>query len=147
VTHLLDTCLVSELLKPRPSRTVAAWLAAQREEDLYLSVLTLGEVQKGVAQLPDSRRRARLQLWLDRDLQDRFRGRIVPVSQRVALTWGRVSGEALARGRPLAVIDALIAATAIVLDATVVTRDEFGIREAGAKTVNPWKPGSRPQSP
>jgi hypothetical protein len=140
VTYLLDTCLVSEFLKPRPSRTVTAWLAAQREEDLHLSVLTLGEIQKGVAQLPESRKKARLQSWLDRDLRDRFRGRIAPIDDKVALTWGRVSGDALARGRPLPVIDSLIAAMAIVLDAAVVTRDEEGIREAGAKTVNPWEP-------
>lgn len=140
MTYLLDTCVVSELLKPRPSRTVTAWLAAQREEDLHLSVLTLGEVQKGVAQLPRSRKKARLQSWLDRDLRDRFRGRIAPIDENVALTWGRVSGDALARGRPLPVIDSLIAATAIVRDAAVVTRDEAGIREAGAKTVNPWEP-------
>ena len=140
MTYLLDTCLVSELLKPRPLRTVTAWLAGQREEDLHLSVLTLGEVQKGVAQLPESRKKARFQSWLDRDLRDRFRGRIVPINETVALTWGRVSGDALARGRPLPVIDALIAATAIVFDATVVTRDEEGILDAGAKTVNPWEP-------
>jgi predicted nucleic acid-binding protein len=140
VTYLLDTCLVSELLKPRPSRNVADWLAGQREEDLHLSVLTLGEIQKGVSQLPESRKKARLQSWLDRDLRDRFRGRVVPINEKVALTWGRVSGDALVRGRPLAVIDALIAATAIVLDAAVVTRDTDGIRAAGAKTVNPWEP-------
>jgi predicted nucleic acid-binding protein len=140
VTYLLDTCLVSELLKPRPSQTVSAWLAEQREEDLHLSVLTLGEIQKGVAQLPESRKKARLQAWLDRDLRDRFRGRIVPINETVALTWGRVSGDALARGRPLPVIDALIAATAIVFDATFATRDEEGILDAGAKTVNPWEP-------
>lgn len=139
MTYLLDTCLVSELLKPRPSRAVTAWLAEQREEDLHLSVLTLGEVQKGVAQLPESRKKARLQSWLDRDLRDRFRGRIAPIDDRVALAWGRVSGDALAGGRPLPVIDALIAATAIVLDAAVVTRDEDGIRAAGAKTLNPWE--------
>lgn len=139
MTYLLDTCLVSELLKPRPSQTVSAWLAEQREEDLHLSVLTLGEIQKGVAQLPESRKKTRLQAWLDRDLRDRFRGRIAPVDDKVALAWGRVSGDALARGRSLPVIDSLIAATAIVLDAAVVTRDEEGIREAGARTVNPWE--------
>ena len=139
MTYLLDTCLVSELLKPRPSRSVTAWLAAQREDDLHVSVLTLGEIQKGVAQLPESRKKARLQSWLDRDLRDRFRGRIAPIDDRVALMWGRVAGGALSRGRPLPVIDSLIAATALVLDAAVVTRDEDNIRAAGANTINPWE--------
>jgi predicted nucleic acid-binding protein len=138
VRYLLDTCVVSELTRPRPSNAVAAWLAEQREEDLYLSVLTLGEIQKGIAPLPEGRRKARLRAWLDRDLRERFAGRIVAITEEVALAWGRISGESAARGRPLPVIDALIAASAAAIDAAVVTRDEDPIREAGARTVNPW---------
>lgn len=137
--YLLDTCVVSELTRPRPSSAVAAWLADQREEDLYLSVLTLGEIQKGIAPLPEGRRKARLRAWLDHDLRERFAGRIVGITEEVALAWGRASGESAARGRPLPVIDALIAASAAAIDATVVTRDEAPIREAGARTVNPWE--------
>jgi hypothetical protein len=117
---------------------VAAWLAEQREEDLYLSVLTLGEIQTRIAPLPEGRKKARLRAWLDRDLRERFAGRIVGITEEVALAWGRISGESAARGRPLPVIDALIAASAAAIDATVVTRNEAAIRAAGAKTVNPW---------
>jgi predicted nucleic acid-binding protein len=138
VTFLLDTCVISELARPRPSKEVVGWLAEQREEDVCLSVLTLGEIQKGISQLPDGRKKVRLQSWLDRDLRDRFRGRIAPISDRVALVWGRVSGESIRRGRPLSVIDALIAATALAIDAAVVTRDDETMRAAGARTVNPW---------
>lgn len=137
--YLLDTCLISELVKPRPSKAVSAWLANQAEEDLYLSVLTLGEIQKGIAPLPEGRRKARLQAWLDRDLRDRFRGRIVGIGEEIALAWGRIAGGSARRGRPLAVIDALIAASAVAIDATVVTRDEADIRAAGAKTFSPWE--------
>ncbi|MCX6544409.1 MAG: type II toxin-antitoxin system VapC family toxin [Acidobacteria bacterium] len=136
--YVLDTCLISELQKSRPSKAVCAWLAAQNEEDLYLSVLTLGEIQKGISQLADGKKKTRLQSWLDRDLRGRFQGRIAPVTEEVALTWGRVSGEALRRGRPLSVIDALIAATGIAIDATIVTRDDAGIGATRATTVNPW---------
>ena len=87
--YLLDTCLISELQKARPSKAVCAWLAEQNEEDLYLSVLTFGEIQKGISQLPDGRKKARLQSWLDRDLRDRFRGRIAPVTEEVSLAWLR----------------------------------------------------------
>ena len=137
--YLLDTCLISELQKAHPSKAVCAWLAEQNEEDLYLSVLTFGEIQKGISQLPDGRKKVRLQSWLDRDLRDRFRGRIAPVTESVALAWGRVSAEALRRGRPIPVVDALIAATGIAIDATVVTRDATGIRATGARTVSPWE--------
>ena len=135
---LLDTCVVSEFARPRPAASVTGWLAAQREEDLYLSVLTLGEIQKGIAALADGRRQARLQAWLDDDLQQRFGGRIVGITAQVALLWGRISGEAARRGRPVPVIDALIAASASAIDATVVTRNESDLRNAGARTFNPW---------
>ena len=136
--YLLDTCLVSEMARPRPSKAVIAWIADQREEDLYLSVLTLGEIQKGIAPLPEGRKKARLLAWLDHDLRERFAGRIVAITDEVALAWGRISGESAARGRPLPVIDALIAASALAIDAIVVTRDESAIRATGARTVNPW---------
>jgi len=139
VRYLLDTCLISELTKPRPSAAVAAWLARQREEDLYLSVLTLGEIRNGIARLRDGPKQARLQSWLDEDLRGRFRGRIAGITEEVALEWGRIAGESLRRGRPLPVIDALIAASAIVIDATVITRDEAAIQAAGAKTFSPWQ--------
>ena len=85
------------------------------------------------------RKKAKLQAWLDRDLKERFRGRgVAAITEDVALAWGRISGESAARGRPLPVIDALIAASAAAIDATVVTRDEAPIREAGARTFNPW---------
>lgn len=136
--YLLDTCVVSEFARPRPSASVTGWLAAQQEEDLYLSVLTLGEIQKGIAALADGRRQARLQAWLDDDLQQRFGGRIVGITAQVALLWGRISGEAARRGRPVPVIDALIAASASAIDATVVTRNESDLRNAGARTFSPW---------
>jgi predicted nucleic acid-binding protein len=132
VTYLLDTCLIFELVKPRPSKAVCAWLAEQKEEALHLSVLTLGEIQKGVSLLPEGRKKARLQSWLDRDLRDRFRGRIAHVTEKAAVAWGRVSGESLRRGRPIPVIDALIAAT-------VVTRDDTRMRATGVSTFNPWE--------
>ena len=136
--YLLDTCLVSELIKRHPSRAVAAWLDEQREEDLCLSVLTLGEIQNGIARLEDGRKKARLQAWLDHDLRDRFAGRIAGITEEAALQWGRICGESLRRGRPLPVVDELIAATAIAIGATVVTRDEAVLQSAGAKTFGPW---------
>jgi predicted nucleic acid-binding protein len=140
VRYLLDTCLLSEFQKPQPSPNVTDWLARQHEGDLYLSVLTLGEIQKGISQLPPGRKKTSLQSWLEGDLRDRFQERIVEVSEDVALHWGRIAGAAQRRGTPAPVIDALIAATALTLDATVVTRDDTNISRAGARTFNPWNP-------
>jgi hypothetical protein len=140
VRYLLDTCLISEFQKPLPSPHVTEWLARQHEGDLYLSVLTLGEIQKGISQLPPGRKKTTLQSWLDGDLRDRFQERIVEISEDVALHWGRIAGEAQRHGTPAPVIDALIAATALTLDATVVTRDDTNIARAGARTFNPWNP-------
>jgi predicted nucleic acid-binding protein len=140
VRYLLDTCLIAEFQKPRPSGAVRAWLAARHESDLYLSVLTLGEIQKGISQLPEGRKRTTLQVWLDGDLRERFQGRIVPISEDVAVRWGHIAGESQRRGTPTPVIDALIAATALSIDATVVTRDDTHISRAGARTCNPWNP-------
>jgi predicted nucleic acid-binding protein len=137
---MLDTCVISEFQKPRPAAAVRDWLAKQHEGDLYLSVLTLGEIQKGVSQLSDGRKKTILQSWLDRDLRERFEDRIVQVSETVALTWGRVTGDLQRRGTPIPVVDALIAATALSIDATVVTRDDTNISRAGARTFNPWNP-------
>jgi predicted nucleic acid-binding protein len=138
VRYVLDTCVISEFQKPRPAAAVREWLAKQHEGDLYLSVLTLGEIQKGVSQLSDGRQKTILQSWLDRDLRERFEERIVEVSETVALTWGRVTGELQRRATPIPVVDALIAATALSIDATVVTRDDTNISRAGARTLNPW---------
>jgi predicted nucleic acid-binding protein len=140
VRYLLDTCLISEFQKPHPSVAVRDWLAAQHEGDLYLSVLTLGEIQKGISQLPEGRKKATLQSWLDRDLRDRFGDRIIPISEDVALRWGRIAGESQRRGEPVPVIDSLIAASAMAIEATVVTRDDTNISRAGARSFNPWNP-------
>jgi hypothetical protein len=138
VRYLLDTCVISEFQKVRPAAAVRDWLATQHETELYLSVLTLGEIQKGVSQLPEGRRRTTLQSWLDGDLRDRFQNRIVPISEDVAARWGRIAGESQRRGTPTPVIDALIAATAMTIDATVVTLDDTHVSRAGARTFNPW---------
>lgn len=136
---LLDTCLISELVKPDPSIAVLDWLQAQDECDLYLSVLTLGELAKGIEKLPDSRRRRDLREWLDRELKPRFHGRWLPIDLRVAALWGSLLAQAERSGRPLPAIDALLAATAINSDLTLVTRNVADFASTGVALHNPWK--------
>jgi predicted nucleic acid-binding protein len=138
VSFLLDTAVVSELVRKNPSGAVLKWIDGQDEASFYLSVLTIGELEKGVARLPASVRRSRLQSWVRRDLVERFGGRLLPIDTRTAARWGAIAGESEKRGRPLPVIDCLIAATALVHGLAVVTRNVGDFERCGANCVNPW---------
>jgi|SRR5690606_21563050 len=136
--YLLDTCLISELAKKSSHPNVVKWVAECEEGALYLSVLTLGEIQKGIAKLSDKKRKSGLQKWLDSDLKGRFADRILPVTEEIAKTWGTIQGEAEAKGNPIPSIDGLIGATAVAHNLTVVTRNERDIAPTGARVLNPW---------
>ena len=112
---LLDTNVISEVVRPRPEPLVLEWLEAVDESLLYLSVLTLGEIRKGLAMLSQSKRRTQLETWLEVELRARFSGRILPIDAGVSDRWGLLAAEATSRGKTLARIDALLAATAFIL--------------------------------
>jgi len=139
VKYLLDTCAVSEFVKPRPDPGVTAWLAGCEEDDLFLSVLTLGEIQEGIARLTDRARRNALQRWLDTDLRQRFTDRILDVTQDISLTWGMLQGAAELKGRPIPTVDGLLGATAVAHNLTLVTRNTGDFGMTGARLLNPWE--------
>ena len=136
---LLDTNLISELVRPRPNPGVIDWIQSTDESLLHISVLTLGEVRKGIAVLADGRRRASLESWLEHELALRFSQRILPIGQEIADRWGRISAAARGRGRPLPVVDGLLAATALHFNLTVVSRDATYAVVAGLDLFNPWQ--------
>lgn len=136
--YLLDTCVVSELVSHVPARSVVDWLRAKQEDALLLSVLTLGELQKGVSKLADGAKRRRLQSWLDRDLRRRFAGRLMEVDGPVATRWGILCGVAERAGRKLPVIDSLLAATALESGLTLVTRNKTHFESTGVPILDPW---------
>jgi toxin FitB len=136
---LLDTNVISELVKPKPNPNVTAWIDATDEDLLYLSVLTLGEIRRGITSLPDAARRVKLETWLDRELVLRFSDRILPIDLAIADRWGRLTGTAAARKSPLPVIDGLLAATAVHYDLTLVTRDTKHLSNTGVAYFNPWE--------
>ena len=138
MNYLLDTCLVSELIKRRPEPQVVDWVRQQPEDRLYLSVVTLGELQRGIARLEDAQRAKKLQAWFDDDLLERFAGRVLDVTPAVARIWGRIQGEAERSGRTLPVVDSLIVSTAFDLGAPVVTRNVDDMAPSGVEIVNPW---------
>jgi hypothetical protein len=135
---LLDTNFVSELVQPIPDAGVIQWAERADEKLLYLSVLTLGEIRQGVATLAQGRRRERLEAWLENDLRTRFDGRTLPVDEAIADRWGYVSARALRAGRPLPVVDGLLAATALEKRLVIVTRNERDFAGLEVDIVNPW---------
>jgi predicted nucleic acid-binding protein len=139
LSYLIDTCVISELVRAEPSAAVVEWIASVDEDRLYVSVLTLGELHKGVAKLTDPVRARRLRLWLEHDVVARFEGRILPVDASVASRWGKLSGEAMTGGLTLPVIDALLAATAQQHALTVVTRNVKDLERCGVEILNPWE--------
>jgi len=139
VSYLLDTCVICEPTRAKPSPRVLAWLREQPEETLFLSVLTLGEIRKGAALLPAGPKRRALERWLERDLPERFSGRIVEVDADAADLWGRLIASAEAKGRPLPTLDSLLAATALSRGLTLVTRNTPDFTATGAELLDPWE--------
>jgi toxin FitB len=138
VKFLLDTCLVSELVKKEPNAAVLKWLDESDERGFFLSVLSLGELQKGISKLPTGARKDDLQGWIEHDLIERFEGRILDLDQGTALIWGKLQGEAEQKGEKLPVMDSLIAATAAAHGLVVVTRNVKDMERCQARVFNPW---------
>jgi toxin FitB len=138
VNYLLDTNAISEWVKPRPDPGVVRWFDEVDEDRTYLSVITLGELRKGVDRLTDGHRRDRIERWLTGELPGRFDGRVLPVSAAIADEWGRLLARAEQAGTAIGGIDALIAATARVHGLQVVTRNVAHFRPAGVSVVSPW---------
>ena len=136
MSYLIDTNALSELKKRQPHPAVAQWFAARPPVGLYLSVLTLGELRKGIVAMPTGARRTRFLDWLENDIPQYFGGRILPVDQRIAERWGQLCGTA---GRPLPAIDSLMAATALEHHLNLVTRNLVDFELPGLVIINPWQ--------
>lgn len=138
MSFLLDTCVISELVKTKPNSNVTKWVKSCDEESLFLSTLTIGEIQKGIYKLPDSRKKKALQTWLTDDLIKRFDHRILSIDLKVALKWGEIQALAEKSGNKLPTIDGLIASMGIVYDLTIITRNTQDMKPSGVKVYNPW---------
>jgi predicted nucleic acid-binding protein len=138
VRYLLDTCIFSELSKPVPDSRVSEFLILTRDEDLWMSVLSIGELVKGVEALPQGKRRTQLGQWVLGTQHD-FEGRLAAVDVETSRIWGELTGRLRTRGVQLAIIDGLIAATAIQHGMHVVTRNVKDFEPTGVLIVNPWE--------
>ena len=138
--YLLDTNCISELVRIQPEPSVVAWMEAADETLLYLSVLTLAEIRKGLAGLPQSKRRTHLEVWLETALRVRFAGRTLPIDEAIADRWGVLAARAKGKGKSLATIDGLLAATALHHNLTVVSRNVNDFKNTPVPVLNPWEP-------
>lgn len=139
MTYLLDTCVLSEFFRRQPDERVVHWLSEADEETLYLSVLSIGEVQHGIERLDDSPRKKELRHWLENDLLLRFEGRILPLDIRTLLIWGELTGRLVRQGRKLPAFDGLLAANALANHLILVTRNTADFADTGVSLLNPWE--------
>lgn len=136
MSYLLDTNLISELVRAKPSGRVVQWFREVPDEALYLSVLTLGEIRKGVERLAAGARREKLRVWLETDLPDWFEDRVLAIDAAVADRWGRLLSEI---GRPVPAVDSLLAATALHHELRFATRNKTDFDDfPGLEVVDPW---------
>ncbi len=141
--YLLDTCVISELIRKHPDPHVVAWVDSLHEAEAYLSVIAIGEIKRGVERLPASERQTAIREWLEHDLMARFQGRILPVDTAVMLAWGQLMAAAERIGRTLPAFDSLIAATALNGGLTIATRNEADFAGIGVPVFNPWSGAAR----
>ena len=137
--YLLDTNVVSELIAREPNPRVVRWVDDLDPHGVYLSVVTVGELQKGIEKLPDSRRKTDLRGWLEGDLLVRFDGRMLVLDVGAMLAWGAMMGRLERAGRPLPAMDSIIAALALHHDCTLATRNEADFEGTGVRVANPWR--------
>lgn len=139
MNYLLDTCVLSEFTHRKPDEKVVHWVEQMDEDRLFLSAVTVGEIQHGVERLPESHRKTSLLMWLNTDLLERFRQRILPLDAQTMLLWGSLIAQMENAGRPMSLMDSLIMATALQNNLIIATRNLSDFLPSGAQTINPWE--------
>lgn len=144
---LLDTNIISNVTKAKPSPALAAWMAEQADADLFIASLTLAEIRRGVLDMPMGKKRRDLETWFSgpQGPQALFAGRVLPFDQGAALVWAKLMAEGRAAGRPRSALDMIVAAVAAANDCVVVTADERHF--AGLDVLNPLRPRAAPAGP
>jgi len=135
MSYLLDTNVISEFFRKRPNINVLTWLDDIPEQALFVSVLTIGEIRKGIEKTKDTRRKEKIRIWLEHDIKAYFQERILKIDDQIAERWGRLMNETK---NPPAAIDSLIAATALAHDLRLVTRNVSDFQYPALEVINPW---------
>jgi len=139
MNYLLDTCVLSEFTRRKPEPRVISWLDSLDEEKLFISVITVGEIQRGIERLPASRRKTDLLVWMNTGLLDRFAGRMVSIDAPTMFLWGSLTARLESAGLTMGVTDSLIAASALQNNLIVATRNVTDFLPSGVQVINPWE--------
>lgn len=139
MNYLLDTCVLSEFTRRKPEETVIRWVSSIDEEKLFLSVITVGEIQRGIERLPESHRKTELLVWMNNGLIERFGRRIIPLDVQTILLWGSLTARMENTGQPMALMDSLIVATALQNNLIIATRNVVDFLPCGVQVINPWE--------
>ncbi len=139
MNFILDTNVISELVSVQPDPNVIRWMETTDPESIYLSVIAVGELKKGIEKLPTSKRKETLDEWLHEDLLVRFQNHLLPIDAETMLVWGSINARLEIAGRPISAMDALLAATAQQHNCVLVTRNTAHFEITGILLVNPWE--------
>jgi len=139
VNYLLDTCVLSEFTRRQPDKRVIEWLNSIEEEKLFISVITVGEIQRGIERLPDSHRKTELLVWMNTGLLKRFAERMIAIDAPTMFIWGSLTARLEAAGQPMSVMDSLILASALQNNLIVATRNVADFLSGGVQVINPWE--------
>ena len=139
MNYLLDTCVLSEFIRRQPNPSVIDWIDSIEEEKLFISVITVGEIQRGIERLPDSHRKTELLVWMNTGFLERFAGRMVSIDAPTMLMWGSLTARLETAGLPMSVMDSLIAASALQNNLIVATRNVSDFQPSGVQVINPWE--------
>jgi len=137
--YLLDTCVISELIKRKPNANVVNWISEVTEDSLFISVFTIAEIHKGIEKLPKSKKKIELHKWINNELLIRFQDRILDFNLNSAANWGNIVAKTEKEGKPIPLMDSLIAATGFTYELVVVTRNINDMKNSGVTLFNPWE--------
>jgi tRNA(fMet)-specific endonuclease VapC len=137
--YLLDTCVISELVAKQSNARVLEWIDSVDPDGVYLSVITIGEIAKGIEKLPNSKRKQALNDWLENELLIRFQENLIELDVNILIQWGQLNAELESNGQKMPAIDSLIAATALNRGLILVTRNVPDFDGTGVEILNPWK--------
>lgn len=139
MNYLLDTYVLSEFTRRQPDKRVIEWLNSIEEEKLFISVITVGEIQRGIERLPDSHRKTELLVWMNTGLLKRFAERMIAIDAPTMFIWGSLTARLEAAGQPMSVMDSLILASALQNNLIVATRNAADFLPGGVQVINPWE--------
>lgn len=139
MSYLLDTCTISEMVSVEPNAKVLKWFESQTEKSLYLSIITIGEIEKGIYQLIQSKKRLRLETWLFDELVPSFQNRLLGIDGKLMTTWAKMNAELKTKGMNRQSFDSLIEATALHNQMILVTRNVKNFQNSQVTILNPWE--------